>query len=359
MGEESIQSLESFKKKKKKGKKGARLADAFESGSDADEVANGGIEKEVPQSTQKGVGFAALADGNESEEDDASGSEKDNDDKPAMPVTKPKSRKKKGKQGADMGSAFAALTIEEGASNSEQEDEDGPVIPMTKPKSKKKKGKGGFGSAFAALDVEEDEDPEDEAEKASTGVKTVAGSAFAALAMDDDEKDGQSDGNDDGEILRTPPAEEKSKSKKKKKGKGLKDVFAALEEEETAVSLGNGANANEPSNALGSSKKKKKSKGLASAFDALAEETEAPDIGAEQMKVKKGKKKKEAVPLDDAFAALDEDEGPSMSMGDTSGAFASLAEEGQEDGNDVSSIPAQVTSPKETKVTVVCWSVTV
>lgn len=358
VGEEPTPSLEPSKSKKKKGKKAAKLAQAFGLDSHVEEDTSGGLETEVTQNVGKSAGFATLAAGNESKESSTSGSEQGSDE-PTMPVKK--SKGKKGKQNGGMGSAFAALEVEDEISGGEESDDNEPAMPMTKPKSKKKKGKGkaDFGSAFVALDVEEDEDSEDEdpeveAQSAPTRAAPAAGSAFEALAIDGDEGDRQSDGNDEETVLEATALKEKAKPKKKKKGKGFDDAFAALDEEVTVASLDNGADAKEAGSSVESSKKKKKSKGLASAFDELAEETVGSEIHLEQPKGKKGKKKKGALPLDDAFAALDEDEGPSTSMENTSGAFASLVEERNEAENDVSLIKKESKLPEESKVKGIC-----
>ncbi|KAL3150312.1 hypothetical protein ABBQ32_000160 [Trebouxia sp. C0010 RCD-2024] len=251
--------------------------------------------KKQHKGSKAAVGFAALDDA-----DLAPAEPSDSDEDEAAAAAQPKATKGKKQKAASPASALAALGVD-----SDDEAADEPEAPAQVPKTKSSKGKKksvDATSAFAALELHEDEDQingdvsvdaEDDLHTAAKSrskkgkkKQTDAASAFAALGLDDDGEQQE-----------------------------------AQQPATTQLAVDDAAQAEDDFSA-GSVRKAKKSKkaafDTASAFAALgledngeagATEQDEDEVFAGKSKGKK-KSKKKAADLDSVFAALDQNGTP-------------------------------------------------
>ena len=196
--------------------------------------------KKQAKASKAAVGFAALDD---DDMEPAGSMPHDSDDDKPEAILLPKAKKGK-KRASDSATAFAALGIDSDAEPGNEAEAE--AAPVSMPKSKSKKGKktpSDVSSAFAALDIEGIEDPADGHDsteaadvpaaalkgKSEKGKRqaTDASSAFAALEIEDNEDPVNS--VDIAEVEEASVAAPKGKSKRsKKKQTDAASAFAAL-----------------------------------------------------------------------------------------------------------------------------------
>lgn len=276
------------KKKKKKGKKGKKQENLFQdSDSENDLVDTKQVDTRASKKNKAGAGFSALLESDE-EDSDPSEIEEEKDssrfaaaqdlgemsDKSLSEKGDALTSHTNGKVESSKGLSFSALDVGDDSENEDEADD----IPIVKPKPPKKKKAKGFESAFAALDIEVDDEVEEV--PADSFVSEPNESSLRMISTNQNDQSAMPP-TQIAQSNQSQPKGKQKASKKKQKLADLEDAFMSLESGAEKEPLDGGAAAQT------STKKKKKAKPGGIDFDALMEELHEPGAGAKVVDMEK------------------------------------------------------------------------